>query len=176
MGISHASIGRFERGTLPLRLDVIGALLAVIGLDLSVAAYPAGDAIRDRAQFGVLARFRAELHTSLGWRTEVPLPIDRDLRAWDAVVSGQLPSQWRLRIEAETKLSDIQALERKIALKMRDDPDGLVILLVSNTAGNRRILRASRESLRDLFPLDTRQVLSALRAGRKPAGNGIVIL
>jgi hypothetical protein len=70
----------------------------------------------------------------------------------------------------------VQALVRKLSLRLRDDPDGLLILLVSDTAGNRRALGASRESLRDLFPLDTRQVMAALRDGRRPAANGIVIL
>ena len=175
-GIEHTSLGRFERGRGALSIPVIGAILAVLGLELSMRAYPAGDPIRDRVQLGLLERLRVRVHRALRWRTEVPLPEIGDLRAWDAVVSGSVPHAWRVRIEAETKLSDVQALTRKITLKIRDDPDGQVILLVSDTAGNRRALRAWRESLRDLFPLDTRQVLAALREGRQPAGNGIVVL
>jgi hypothetical protein len=115
------------------------------------------------------------LHPVLQWRTEVPIPIVGDLRAWDAVVSRPA-APWRLRIEAETRLADAQALERRLTLKMRDDPKGGVLLLLSDTRINRDALRALRGGLRDLFPHDTRTLLAALRRGREPPGNGIVIL
>jgi hypothetical protein len=139
-------------------------------------AYPAGDPIRDRAQLALLERFRKRLHPTLGWRTEVPLPLRQDLRAWDGVATGATPRPWRVRIEAETNVADGQALERRVSLKIRDDPDGFVILLVSDTASNRRALGVLRAGLRELLPLDARQILRALAEGREPPGNGIVIL
>jgi hypothetical protein len=168
---------RFERGQL-LRLDLaeVGAWCAIVGLELSIRAYPAGDPIRDRAQLALLERFRARLHPSIQWRTEVPLPIDGDRRAWDGVASGRLPRPWRIRVEAETRISDGQALTRRLQLKLRDDPSGLVSLLVSDTRGNRRALATMRLGLTDLLPLETREVLAALARGVEPSGSGIVIL
>jgi hypothetical protein len=61
-------------------------------------------------------------------------------------------------------------------LKRRDAGANLVILLIADTAGNRRALRAHRESLRASFPLDTRAILAALRAGGAPKSSGIVVL
>ena len=79
---SHSRIGRFERGeTAYPDLAFLSAYCAVVGLDLSIKTYPAGDPIRDRAQLALLERFRARLHPSLRWRTEVPLALEGDLRA-----------------------------------------------------------------------------------------------
>ena len=107
---------------------------------------------------------------------EVPLPIEGDLRAWDAEIRGREPRPWRARIEAETRIADGQALERKLALKLRDDPGGHLILLVADTRANRRALAALGPGLREMLPLGAREVLGALDAGREPAGSGIVML
>jgi hypothetical protein len=78
--------------------------------------------------------------------------------------------------EAETRLIDLQALERRISLKRRDSGIQVVILLVNDTLSNRRVLRAQREGLRSSFPLDGRQTLGAVRSGRRPTASGIVVL
>jgi hypothetical protein len=104
------------------------------------------------------------------------LPIERDLRAWDADIRGTYPTPWRARVEAETKLSDGQAFERRLTLKHRDDPDGHLILLISDTRANRAALRSLRDGLAELVPLGGREVLAALGTGRDPGGSGIVIL
>ena len=154
----------------------LGAWFAVLGLDLSIRTYPAGDPIRDRAQLALLERLRDRLDPNLRWRTEVPLPIENDLRAWDAEIAGRQPSPWRARVEAETRIGDGQALERKLALKLRDDPGGHLILLVSDTRSNRLALKALAAGLAALLPRGTREILSALGAGREPPGSGIVII
>jgi transcriptional regulator with XRE-family HTH domain len=176
-GASHQQLLRFERGEPSrMRLVEVGAWCAVVGLELSVRAYPAGDPIRDRAQQALLERFRSRLHATVRWRTEVPLPLEGDLRAWDGEAAGRTPQTWRARIEAETHLADGQAMTRRIQLKLRDDPDGHIVLLVSDTRGNRRVLAAIRPGLDQWLPLGTREVLANLGAGRDPGGSGIVIL
>jgi hypothetical protein len=112
----------------------------------------------------------------LQWRVEVGLPIPGDLRAWDAEIRGFIPRPWRARIEAETRISDGQALERKLARKLRDDPGGSLILLVADTRLNREAIASLRPGLRGVFPVPARSVLRALRAGVEPAGNAIVLL
>jgi hypothetical protein len=71
---------------------------------------------------------------------------------------------------------DLQAVERRIALKRRDDGDVVVLLLVNDTRINRQALAAGATSLRAVLPLDARAMLSALRTGRCPAQSGIVLL
>ncbi|HUQ44512.1 MAG TPA: hypothetical protein VM451_08930 [Candidatus Limnocylindria bacterium] len=106
-------------------------------------------------------------------RTEVPLPLPGDRRAWDLVL-GLSPDP--IPVEAETRLRDLQALQRRAALKLRDSPFDRLILLVSDTANNRAILAGYREELRPDYPLDTRSMLAALRRGETPSGSGIVVL
>jgi hypothetical protein len=79
------------------------------------------------------------------------------------------------RLDAETVLFDMQATERRIALKMADDGIERVILLVADTHRNRRVLSEFRELLRARFPLDTRAVMQQLSAGRLPDQSGIVL-
>ena len=117
-GTSYAQVRRFERAELAV-VDIgdVGAWCAVVGLDLGMRAYAAGDALRDAASQRLLERLRSVLHASLGWRTEVGLPLAADQRAWDAEIRGATPRPWRCRVEAETRIADGQALERKLALE-----------------------------------------------------------
>jgi len=174
LGVSHTQVRRFERGELRgPSVEFVAASCAVVGLELSMRTYPAGGVLRDRAQIALLDRFRARLHPSLEWRTEVPLPISGDSRAWDAVArAGDLI----VRVEAETSIRDAQALERRLALKARDDPDGRVVLLVSDTRTNRMAVALMRDGLRSLLPLDTRTMLAALGKGFDPGAGGVVVL
>ena len=176
-GASYPQLLRFERGEIErLTVPDVGAWFSVVGLDLVLRAYPAGDPIRDRAQLALLERLRARLHPNLRWRTEVALPLDGDLRAWDAEIRGAGQPPWRARVEAETRITDGQALERKVALKVRDDPDGHVLLLVADTRTNRRALATLRAGMREQFPIQARVMLAALSEGREPPGNGILLM
>ncbi|MGZ8501685.1 MAG: helix-turn-helix transcriptional regulator [Candidatus Limnocylindrales bacterium] len=172
--VSHATVGRIERGQQAgASLALLSRICAAVGLDLSLRAYPGADPIRDVAQVRLLARLRDRAGPGLAWRTEVPLPIPGDPRAWDATISARGVA---MAVEAETRLRDVQAVDRRIARKRRDGQLDLVILLVADTAANRRALAAAREALRASFPLDGRVVLPALVAGRLPAESGIVLL
>ena len=159
-----------------MSLQELGAWCAVVGLELRIRTYPAGDPLRDRAQLALLERLRSRVHPSLRWRTEVPLPIEGDLRAWDAEIRGRDPRPWRARVDAETRIADGQALERRLGLKIRDDPEGHLILLVADTRANRRALAALAPGLRTMLPLAPREILTALDAGREPRASGIVVM
>jgi len=172
-GVDHARIWRFERGAFgEVTYEDVAALGAVVGLEVRLRSYPAGDPIRDAGQARLLRRLKARLHPGLRWATEVPLPIPGDLRAWDALIRGP---DWRLAVEAETVLDDIQALERRLALKRRDGGVDHVILLVADTRRNRRALASARAAFADL-PMRTREILAALRDGSDPGQSWIVIL
>jgi transcriptional regulator with XRE-family HTH domain len=172
--VHRSTIGRIERGEIAgASMENFACLCAVVGLNLSVRAFPHGDPIRDAAHMALLGRLRSRLPAGLPWRIEVPFPIPGDLRAWDAVIGGPAGA---VAVEAETKLFDVQALARRLALKRRDGGLERVILLVGNSVSNRRALAVGREALRADYPLDTREILAALNAGDSPAGSGIVVL
>lgn len=163
---------RIEAGTRPTTINEYATLGAAVGLDVRLRAHPAGDPIRDAGQQRLLERLRVRLDTSLRWATEVPLPIEGDLRAWDAVIRR---TNWHIAVEAETVLDDIQTLERKLALKQRDGGIDHVILLVAETPRNRRALAAAPAAFAT-FSRDARAMLRALGDGRDPGSSGIVIL
>jgi transcriptional regulator with XRE-family HTH domain len=172
-GVDPTRVWRFERGRRTnLQLEDVGAIASVVGLDLSVRAYPAGDPIRDAGHARLLERFRRELPPALRWHTEVPFPNPGDLRAWDAVTGRD---EWRVGVEAETVIDDTQALDRKLALKRRDGAVDHLVLLVADTRRNRRALSAATAAFADL-PFETRAILGALRGGTEPPGSGIVVL
>jgi hypothetical protein len=79
-------------------------------------------------------------------------------------------------VAAETRLRDWQALLRREHAKMRDSDVDLLILLLLGSHANRATLRATREAMRTDLPLDSRQMLAALREGRSPGASGIILL
>ncbi|HYO43268.1 MAG TPA: helix-turn-helix transcriptional regulator [Candidatus Limnocylindrales bacterium] len=174
-GISASQWGRLERGELNHpSLDLVCRAARGVGLAPALTLHPTGEPIRDAAQLALLARLEELLDPSMRLLREVPLPIVGDLRAWD----GRIHAGSRTAsIEAESRIHDAQALARRIALKVRDDPDaGVVILVVNATTHNRRVLAEHREALRSQFPLDGAPIVRALRAGRIPAASGLVLL
>lgn len=171
--LSQSELSRIEHGkSRKLSLTVAARILAAAGLDLWVRVYPGGAPLRDIAQVKLLARLRAELPPQLPLRTEVPIPIAGDQRAFDAVIDG---SGVRVAIECVTRLEDAQAVERAINGKQRDAAIPCLVLVLAANRHNRAAVAAARQ-LRNTFPLGNRAVLGALRAGRQPAGNGLVFL
>jgi len=174
VGISHTELSRIERGlAVWVAYETLVTIASILGLDLPLRAFPAGGPVRDRAQLNLLAKFRATLPAGLTWRTEVPLRIERDLRAWDAVVGGP---GWNLPVDAETRLRDVQLLARREALKLRDDGTETMVLLVADTRNNRQVLRLAKPDLIADFPLPGRAALSMLASGQRPTGSAIVVL
>jgi hypothetical protein len=172
--MSHAQLGRIERG-LVSRLSFDQACRAglAVGLRIGARAFPTGDPVRDAGQLRLLERFVSLLPAFARVDREAALPIPGDLRAWDALVT--LDGR-RAGCEAETHLRDIQALERKLTGKLRDGGVDVLILVVSDTAYNRAILEDHRAALRTLLPLDGLGVRRALRNGRLPAANGLILV
>jgi transcriptional regulator with XRE-family HTH domain len=172
-GCSRSHLNRIERGNaVGASIETLCVVFAVLGMRLSVRPYPEGVPLRDAGHARLLARFRGDLPPSIVLRTEVRLRLARDLRAWDGEL--QAPGG-TCKLEAETNLVDLQATERRIALKMADDEVTRVLLLVADTRRNRAVLREFREHLAVRFPLGTREVMKELRAGRLPEQSGIVV-
>lgn len=174
VGISRSQVSRIERGRTPdLTIDMAARVFAVLGLVMRVQVFPSGDPIRDAAQAALLERLRVCLHRSFRWLTEVPLPIPGDLRAWDATACNATA---RIGIEAETRLRDLQAVERRTALKERDGGMDRVVLLVANTRHNREVVGAHSDALSARFPIPGPRALELLRAGADPGGNALILL
>ena len=172
-GTSQSKVSRTERAMRPnLTIDEASAMCAVLGLSLAVRAYPEGLPVRDAASLRLLERFRARISESFSWRREVPVAGFGDLRAWDAMLDGPAT----VGVDAETRITDVQALQRRLQLKQRDSGIACIVLLVAATRHNRLVLRLHRQALASTLPLDTGQVMRALRRGEAPPASGIVLL
>lgn len=173
VGVSPAEISRVERGRSPhVAYETLVAIAAALGLDLPLRAYPNDDPVRDAAQLALLARFRAQM-PQWRYRAEVVLDLPGDRRAWDLVVDGP---GWSVPVEAETRLRDVQALLRRMALKARDGGADRIVLLVADTRHNRRVLRHAFAEFAGAFPVRGREALKAMRGGEPPPGRAIVLL
>jgi transcriptional regulator with XRE-family HTH domain len=172
---SRSQVSRIELGLAPnVDLRELCVLCSVLGLDLSVKVYPASSPIRDTAHRALIERFRLCVHPSATWRFEVPLPGAGEQRSWDCQIRLRLQT---VAIEAETRPGDVQALQRRLALKRRDDPSvDQAILLLADTRHNRRLLHEHGEALRTEFPGQPREVLAALKGGEPLREGGILLL
>lgn len=174
LGISRSQYSRIERGlSLYLSIDTAARLFAVLGQELSVRTYPAGDSIRDAVHAALLERLHGRCHRSVRWRTEVPFPDPGNLRAWDATA---ICPGCRIGVEAETRLRDIQALDRRLALKERDGGMDRLVLLVLDSRSNREVVRSHAEILAVRFPVAGGRAIELLAAGVDPGGNSMILL
>jgi len=173
VGLSHSHISRIERGLVgSVRYDTLARIAAILGLDVPLRAYPNGDPVRDAAQLKLIGRLRANLPAGVRWHGEVPLGIPGDRRAWDGVIIGR---GWSVPVEAETRIRDVQALLRRLALKQRDGGAEHVLLLVADTRHNRSVRRLHAPDFATAFPADRRAVRAALAAGRSPGASSLVL-
>jgi transcriptional regulator with XRE-family HTH domain len=172
-GLSQSRVCRTEQGTrLPIRVDELSAHAAALGLRVSVKFYPEGSPVRDAAQLRLLERLRPRVAPTFRWQAEALVAGRDDLRAWDVRLDGD----GSVGIDAETRLHDIQALQRRFGAKQRDSGVDCAVLLVSDTRHNRRVLREQRQALSLSFPATPREVAAALGSGRLPDANGILII
>jgi hypothetical protein len=177
--LSPEQVARIMQGRSP-ETSIVRAsqILEAVGLELSARAFPGGMPVRDAGQVPLLGRLRSRIQLSLRWTDEVPVvgifvPGRTDLRAWDAGIDG---SGVRVRIDAETHVGDLQAVERRVALKQRDGKELCVILLLADTKHHRTLLAGAGEAIKGRFPISQRAALAALRAGKSPGGNALVLL
>ena len=133
---------------------------------------PVGAPVRDAGHIALLARFAARLAPSIRWRTEVQVPIAGDPRSADGVADT---AEFDAVVEAETRLHDVQAVERRLRAKQRDLAVTRAILLVADSRHNRAVI-ATVADLSRQFPIGTRACLAALGKGRDPGGDCLVIL
>ena len=174
LGISVSEASRIELGQSPrVPFLTLARYAAAVGLDLPLRTFPGGDPLRDRAHVELISAFGAQLHHSLRWAVEVPLPTPGDQRAWDGLVSGV---GWRYGVEAETAVGDLQALLRRLNLKVRDGVADGVLLIVPATRRTRNAVRAAEPELRTALPVPGRRAMELLAAGVDPGGSALVIL
>jgi transcriptional regulator with XRE-family HTH domain len=173
VGISQSALSRLEGGRSTCGIAVLAMTAAVLGLDLVVSLHPGGAPVRDAGHIRVMTRLRERLPGYFLFKSEVPVPIAGDRRAIDSLVADP---PLNTGFELETRLTDAQALVRRATLKQRDTGIACMILVFPDTAANRQAVEAAGPTLRPSFPLSSRAILAALRAGTIPTANGILFV
>lgn len=152
-----------------VRLAEVASLL---GLELSATLHPSGEPIRDRGHQALVGRFRGELAPTWTVKAEVLLPPPWDRRSWDLILRL---AELLVGVEAETRIRDIQALVRRIRARERDGGVDEIVVLLSDSAANRRLAPELRIALGERYVTSPRVLLAALRAGRPLPGSGVVL-
>lgn len=174
LGTSTARVSMIERGLIPtVAYRHLARFAGVVGLKLYLRAYPAGRRLLDAPQLQLVDRFRSRIAAGASLRTEVPMPLEGDLRAADCVATL---AGITIVVELITRLADFQAQSRAALLKQRDLGADRCLLVIAATRANRAALREADAAVAASFPLRTREVLRALAAGADPGANGIVLL
>jgi len=173
-GLSPAEASRIERAEAEwVSVLTLSRLCSIVGLDLSVRAYPGGRPLRDARHAAKLEQLHVRLNDALRWSVEVPLPNATDQRAWDAMIRGH---GWRFGVECELNPIDGQALLRRLHLKQRDGLVDGVILLMPDPRQTRLFRREYALQLQMEFPLGAGATLAALATGHRPSASSVVVL
>ena len=148
-------------------------MAAVLGLEVSVGLHPVGDVVRDAGQLRLGQKLKGILNPSFRALSEVRLPGVGDRRSWDVLI--------RLRhqvigVELETRIRDVQLLVRRMRERERDGGADMILLVLSDSATNRRLLPHLLEALGPAWQSPPRLVLRALRTGNLMPGSGVILL
>jgi len=174
IGVSRPLLAAWEAGRIRPTVVHLGQWSAVVGLDLTIRAYPGGPALRDAGQLRILGRLRIAIGDGWTWRTEVPISADpRDMRAFDAVLAR---GNRRVAVEAIGRLVDAQGQVRPIMLKQEASGIERVMLVLADSRHNRAALTGARPTVEPAFPASARHALAALRAGELPNANAVVMV
>jgi len=174
IGVTRQLISLWERGHVHPNPIQLARWAAVVGLDVTIRASPAGSPLRDAGQLKTLGRARRLIGEQWSWRTEVPVstePLDR--RAVDA---GIRRGAVRIGLEVITRLSDAQAQVRAATLKQEAAGLDRMILILADTQHNRAAVRAAANTFLPAFPVSARGSLLDLRAGRLPRADAVVFV
>jgi transcriptional regulator with XRE-family HTH domain len=178
LGRSSSAIGRLEANELEdVGVIQLAEMASVLGLELSLGLHPIGDPIRDKGQLALGKRFD-QLLSSL-WRVtdETLLPGQGELRAWDKLLRlvGETPRHL-VGVDLETRIRDMQALVRRTRLRERDGQVDAILLVLSDSATNRRLVEELRTMLGPSYASSSRSLLDALRRGVRLVGSGVVLV
>lgn len=178
LGLHPSNVWRLESGEVAeVSVRRLSEMASLLGLELSLQLYPIGDPVRDKGQLALGNRLDALL--SDRWRVtdETLLPGTGELRAWDKLlrlIDSSPP--YLVGVDLETRIRDIQSLVRRTRGRERDGRVNAILMVVSNSAVNRRLVDELRRALGEAYLTEPRHIVRALRAGEPLPGGGVLLL
>jgi hypothetical protein len=152
-------------------------LASVLGLEVSVGLHPIGDPIRDKGQQACAHRFDGMLSDRWRVTNEALLPGVGDQRAWDKLLRlvGEAP-RCLVGADIESRVWDVQGIVRRTRARERDGQVDHILIVLADTAHNRRIVDELRTTLGPPYATNPRAILRALRKGRPLPGSGVLLV
>jgi transcriptional regulator with XRE-family HTH domain len=177
LGWSQSRLWRMEAGKSDeVSVKALCEMASVLGLEASFGLHPLGDPIRDKGQQALGYRLNARLAPVWRVTNETLLPMPGDLRSWDKLLRLTVEPHQRVGVDLETRIRDIQALVRRTRLRERDGGVDRILLVLSDSATNRRLVDELRDSLGSDYATSTRLLLRGLRAGSPLPGSGVIVI
>jgi transcriptional regulator with XRE-family HTH domain len=174
LGWSRSQFWRFENGVVDASLPDLSTAAAICGLVLRTTLHPLGEPVRDAGQQQLIARFRVVLHSAWHVMQEAPFPTLGDLRSWDLLI--RLATGFRVGVEVETRIRDIQGLMRRIRQRELHGGVDAILVVLSNSNHNRALVDELRAALGPSYATAPRDLLTALRTGEILPGWGVILL
>lgn len=187
-GIDPSYMTRIEDGRREAGYEVLAAVGAVLGADLSVRLFPnTGPTIHDRTQAPMGEALLRVLHAR--WTPSPEVPVLRPARGVVDLVLHDQDAQLLVATELQSALRRLEQQirwhrEKELSLPSSDlwrwaandaDPATSRLLVVRSTVETRRLAREFEETLRAAYPARAADVVAALTSASAPwPGPGIV--
>jgi len=178
LGVAQSNVWRLEAGEVSqVTVERLSEIASVLGFEISLGLYPIGDPVRDKGQIAVGHRFEKILAPAWRGTDETLLPGAGELRAWDKLLRlvGASPA-YLVGVDIETRIRDIQALTRRTRGRERDGQVDAILIVLADTATNRRLAPELRDSLGKAYGTSPRALLAGLRSGQRLVGSGVLLV
>jgi transcriptional regulator with XRE-family HTH domain len=155
----------------------LSEIASVLGYEVSVGLHPIGEPVRDKGQLACGRRFEALL--SDRWRVtdETLLPGAGEQRAWDKLLRLiDTTPRYLVGVDIESRVWDVQAIVRRTRLRERDGQVDEILIVLADTAHNRRIADELRSGLGPDYQVGARSLLAGLRRGERLLGSGVLLV
>ena len=173
-GVAVSTERRVELGDPSVTVVTAARVLVAAGLELAARAYPSRPpSLRDSGQLRLAQRLREM--AAPAWRVAIEVPIEGG-RSADVVMYG---ADEILHLEIERRLADFQAQFRAAAAKREvlhaaHERAVRLVMVIEDTAANRRRVTEHAAVIRHALPADSRAVLRAVRTGTPLAMDGLL--
>lgn len=178
LGLNPSNVWRLESGNVSdVTVRRLSEIASLLGLELGLQFYPIGDPVRDKGQLALGERFKALL--SDRWRVtdETLLPGPGEQRAWDKLLRLiDTSPPYLVGVDLETRIRDVQSVVRRTRGRERDGLVDAILIVVSNSTVNRRLVDELRRALGDGYLSATRGTVRALKAGESLPGGAVLLL
>lgn len=174
-GVAPSTVRRVEAGAIGISVVTLASVLAAVGLDLVLQAYPAaGYQLRDARHAEIAELLMSLLSPRL--RSNAEVSAGEHGESADLVLVG---ADEVMHLEIERRLIDLQAqlrsaLRKREFLASRYRRPMRLVLVIEDTVQNRQRLAAHASFIRSQLPGDSREVLRSIRSGEPLGRDGLL--